>query len=217
MYKQTNINIMHSRIVNKTRYDDSWKPIKQTSFIVKNLGKNLPKKQFTIIKRSFRSSTKLLSLNSTILIDKLIVETFYRFKISELFNIWMLHPQSQLEPPTDFKNLLKVFLIMASLWWLLWLQLLHQWNLQIYFETFWFGEIEKTWLQNPSHINEVFLSLSLSLKILLIDGLWCPLNISSNGSQFEFQMNKLWAFSHCWFLLIREAWSIELLSRTKSR
>ena len=110
MYKQTNINIMHSRIVNKTRYDDSWKPIKQTSFIVKNLGKNLPKKQFTIIKRSFRSSTKLLSLNSTILIDKLIVETFYRFRISELFNIWMLHPQSQLEPPTDFKNLLKVFL-----------------------------------------------------------------------------------------------------------
>ena len=33
--------------------------------------------------------------------------------------------------------------------------------------TLWFGEIEKTWLQNPSHINEVF----LSLKNLLIDGL----------------------------------------------
>ena len=30
-----------------------------------------------------------------------------------------------------------------------------------------FGEIEKTWLQNPSHINGVF----LSLENLLIDGL----------------------------------------------
>ena len=52
---------MHSRIVNKTRYDDLEKPMKQTSFTVKNLGGNLPKKQFTIVKRSFRSSTKPLS------------------------------------------------------------------------------------------------------------------------------------------------------------
>ena len=73
--------------INKTRYDDPGKPMKQTSFTVKNLGGNLPKKQSTIVKRSFRSSTKLLSLDSTIPVDKLIVETFYRFKTSELFNI----------------------------------------------------------------------------------------------------------------------------------
>ena len=61
--------------------------MKKTSFTVKNLGGNLPEKQFTIIKRSFRSSIKPLSLDSTIPIDKLIVETFYYFRISELFNI----------------------------------------------------------------------------------------------------------------------------------
>ena len=61
MLKQTNINIKHNGIVNKTRYDDPGKPMKQTSFTVKNLGGNLPEKQFTIIKRSFRSSTKPLS------------------------------------------------------------------------------------------------------------------------------------------------------------
>ena len=72
---------------NKTRYDDPRKPMKPTGFIVKNLGGNLPEKQFTIVKRSFRSSTKPLSLNSTIPIDELTVETFYRFKTSELFNI----------------------------------------------------------------------------------------------------------------------------------
>ena len=78
---------MHSGIVNKTRYDDLEKPMKQTSFTVKNLGRNFPKKQSTIVKRSFRSSTKLLSLNSTNPVDKLTVETFYRFKTSELSNI----------------------------------------------------------------------------------------------------------------------------------
>ena len=31
---------MHNEIVNKTRYDDLGKPMKQTSFIVKNLGEN---------------------------------------------------------------------------------------------------------------------------------------------------------------------------------
>ena len=67
---------MHNEIVNKTRYDDLGKPIKQTSFIVKNLTGNLPEKQSTIIKRSFKSSTKPLSLDSTILVDKLTVETF---------------------------------------------------------------------------------------------------------------------------------------------
>ena len=34
---QYHVNIMHSTIVNKTRYDNLGKPIKQTSFIVKKL------------------------------------------------------------------------------------------------------------------------------------------------------------------------------------
>ena len=78
---------MHNRKVNETRYDDPGKPMKQTSFTVKNLGGNLPKKQSTIVKRSLRSSTKPLSLDFTILIDELTVEIFYRFRTSELFNI----------------------------------------------------------------------------------------------------------------------------------
>ena len=73
--------------VNKTRYDDPGKPMKPTSFTVKILGGNLLEKQFTIVKRSFRSSTKPLSLHSTIPVDELTAETFYRFKTSELFNI----------------------------------------------------------------------------------------------------------------------------------
>ena len=72
---------------NKTRYDDLGKPMKQTSFTVKKFRGNLPEKQSTIVKRSFRSSTKPLSLDSTIPADELTVETFYRFKTSELFNI----------------------------------------------------------------------------------------------------------------------------------
>ena len=52
------------------------------------MGRNLPEKQFTIVKRSLRYSIKLLSLGSTILVDELTVETFYRFRTSELFNIW---------------------------------------------------------------------------------------------------------------------------------
>ena len=78
---------MHNEKLNKTRYDDLGKPMKQTSFIVKNLGGNLPEKQSTIIKRSFKSSTKPLSLDSTIHLNELTVETFYRFRTSELFNI----------------------------------------------------------------------------------------------------------------------------------
>ena len=73
--------------INKTRYDDPGKSMKQTSFTVKNLGGNLPEKQFTIVKRSFKSSTKPLSLDSTILVDELTAETFYRFRTCELFNI----------------------------------------------------------------------------------------------------------------------------------
>ena len=76
-----------SRKINKTRYDDLGKPMKPTSFIVKNLGGNLPKKQSTIVKKSFRSSKKPLSLDSTIPVDELIAETFYRFRTFELYNI----------------------------------------------------------------------------------------------------------------------------------
>ena len=81
---------MHSGKVNKTRYDNLGKPMKQTSFIVKNLGGeggNLFKKQSTIIKRNFRSSTKHLSLDSTILVDELTAETFYHFRTSELSSL----------------------------------------------------------------------------------------------------------------------------------
>ena len=49
--------------------------MKKTSFTVKNLEGNLPEKQSTIIKRTFRSSTKPLSLDSTIPVDELIAET----------------------------------------------------------------------------------------------------------------------------------------------
>ena len=78
---------MHSEIVNKTIYNDLGKPIKQTNFTVKNLKGNFPEKQFTIVKRSFRSSTKPLSLDSTILVNELTAETFYRFRTSKIFNI----------------------------------------------------------------------------------------------------------------------------------
>ena len=74
--------------INKIRYDDLGKPMKQTSFIVKNLGGNLLEKQSTIVKRSFRSSIKPLSLDSTIPVDELTAETFYCFRTFELFNIW---------------------------------------------------------------------------------------------------------------------------------
>ena len=78
---------MHSGKLNKIRYDNSGKPMKQTSFIVKNLRENLLEKQFTTVKRSFRSSTKPLTLDSTIPVDEFTAETFYYFRTSELFNI----------------------------------------------------------------------------------------------------------------------------------
>ena len=74
-------------MVNKKKYDNLGKPMKQTSFIVKNLERNFPKKQSTIIKRSLRSSTKPLSLDFTIPVDELTTETFYRFRSFELFDI----------------------------------------------------------------------------------------------------------------------------------
>ena len=82
------MSISCSEKINKTRYDDPRKLMKQTSFTVKNLGKNHPEKQFTIVKRSFKSNTKHLSLDSTIHINELTAETFYLFRTSELFNIW---------------------------------------------------------------------------------------------------------------------------------
>ena len=45
---------MHNGKVNKTRYDDPGKPMKQTSFTVKNLRGNLPEKQSTIEKEKFQ-------------------------------------------------------------------------------------------------------------------------------------------------------------------
>ena len=78
---------MHNGKLNQTRYDDPGKPMKQTNFTVKNLRGNFPEKQSTIIKRSFRSSTKSLSLDSTIPVDELTVETFYRFRTFKLFYI----------------------------------------------------------------------------------------------------------------------------------
>ena len=78
---------MQNGIVNKKRYDDSGKPMKQTSFKVKNLSGNLPRKKSTIIKRNFRSSTKPLFLDSTNSVDELIIKTFYHFRTSKLFNI----------------------------------------------------------------------------------------------------------------------------------
>ena len=76
-----------SKKINKTIYDDLGKTMKQTNFTVKNLRENLLEKQFTIVKRSFKFSIKPLSLDSTIPVDELTVETFYRFRISKLFNI----------------------------------------------------------------------------------------------------------------------------------
>ena len=78
---------MHNGKLNKIKYDNLEKPMKQTSFTVKNLGRNLLEKQFTIVKKSFKSNTKPLSLDSTIPVDELTAEIFYRFKTSELFNI----------------------------------------------------------------------------------------------------------------------------------
>ena len=40
--------------INKRRYDDPGKPMKQTSFTVKNLRGNLPEKQSTIEKEKFQ-------------------------------------------------------------------------------------------------------------------------------------------------------------------
>ena len=89
---------MHNRIVNKTRYDYLEKIIKQTSFTIKNLGGNLPEKQFAIVKRNFKYSTKPLSLNFSIPVNELTAETFYSFRTFKLFNIWT--PSFCMDPST---------------------------------------------------------------------------------------------------------------------
>lgn len=57
---------MHSGMINKTKYNYPRKPIKQTTFTFKNLERNPPKNQSTIVKRNVRSSKKNLSLDSLI-------------------------------------------------------------------------------------------------------------------------------------------------------
>ena len=80
----------------------------------------------------------------------------------------MLYPQSQLEPPIDLEEPLEGFLQSSrSMVVAMTSSSSPMESSEIYFETLWFGEIEKTYLKNPSRINRVF----LSLKILLIDGL----------------------------------------------
>ena len=69
---------MHNGIVNKTRYDDPGKPIKQISFTVKNLGGTF----------SYYSKEKFqIWYDFTIPVDELIAKTFYCFRTFEFFNI----------------------------------------------------------------------------------------------------------------------------------
>ena len=63
--------------------------MKQTSFIVKKLGGKPSRKAIYYSKEKFQIYKKILSLDSTILVDELTAEIFYRFRTSELFNIWM--------------------------------------------------------------------------------------------------------------------------------
>ena len=129
--KKTSISCQNhvAKKINKTRYDDPGRPMKQTSFTVKNLGGNLPEKQSTIVKRSFKFSTKPLSLDYTIPIDELTAKTFYCFRTSKLLNIWM--------PPFLHKS---QYVTNSPTWERCWLQsssLHQQWRLK------------STWLQNP--------------------------------------------------------------------
>ena len=124
MLKQTNIIIMSkscSRKINKTKYDNLGKPMKQTSFIVKNLGENLFEKKFTIVKKSFRSSTKPLSLDSTIPVDKLTAKTFYHFRTFKLFNIWMppflLHGSQYMTSLPTWRRMLAAKFFTSSTRW----------------------------------------------------------------------------------------------------
>ena len=59
------------------------------------MGGNLLEKQSIIVKRSFRSSTKPLSLDSTILVDEPTVEIFYHFRTLQYMYATLLMHGSQ--------------------------------------------------------------------------------------------------------------------------
>ena len=65
---------------------------------------------FTKKMRRFKSSIKPLSLDFTISVDELIAETFYHFRTSELFNIWMspflLHESQHVTNSPTWRRLL---------------------------------------------------------------------------------------------------------------
>ena len=73
---------MHRGIVNKTRYGDLGKPMKQTSFTVKNLGGNIPEKQFTIVKHG--SKIIFGNLNFVIL-DRYICQAAVETSIDSIY------------------------------------------------------------------------------------------------------------------------------------
>ena len=58
----SNINIMHNGIVNKTRYDNPEKPMKQTSFTVKKPGGKPSRKAIHYNKENFQIQYKTFVL-----------------------------------------------------------------------------------------------------------------------------------------------------------
>ena len=101
----------------------------------------------------------------------------------------MTHSQSQLEPPTNSKNFLKVFFIVVSLWQLLWLQLLHQTNFKFILNLFGMVKLRELGCKNPSRTNGVFLSLKKkpfniwTYNVLRFKGISNP---ASNGQVIGF-------------------------------
>ena len=79
----------------------------------------------------------------------------------------MTHPQSQSKPPTEFKNFLRVFFKAASLWWLPWLQLLHQTNFKFTLKLFKKVNLRELGYKNLDNTKRVFCSLkSLPIYVL---------------------------------------------------
>ena len=72
----------YSGKINKIRYDDPGKPMKQTSFTVKNLRGNIPKKQFTIVKH--RPKIRFGNLNFVIL-DRYICQAAIETPIDSIY------------------------------------------------------------------------------------------------------------------------------------
>ena len=57
---------MQRKKINKAIYNDPGKPMKQTSFTVKNLERNFLNKQSTIVNKSFKSKLLIrFSMNKT--------------------------------------------------------------------------------------------------------------------------------------------------------